>query len=239
VKKFIVTTTLGVALMSSALAQNPVSSIVLRPDGNTEQWTTVPIKNEDGSMGTQTTGIIRQSDGSSIELDKQGKVTKISLKENCTHSGQYNATYVCRLHEGKLVQFKVVYLLYSCTAPNTNIAEPRRFSISFENTKVPCSEQSYASDRADAAGFGETLPEYKATKTAATGGQKGKAKNKKAAKKQTTKTVVRRATGNQTKTNTGVPTQAIETGVDIGIGIGGGRERERDRERDRLRRNRD
>ncbi len=152
------------ALPQVASAQNPISSITLRADGNTEQSTTIPVTNPDGTTGTQTTYTIRQPDGSTVELDKQGHITKVSLKENCSEgqSRVTNATYVCRLYKGELVQFKVLYLTYSCHAPDSNVYDmQRRFAISFQNTGVPCAETSYALDRADAERYGESLPEYK------------------------------------------------------------------------------
>src|SRR5579864_5414822 len=84
-----------------ASAQNPISSITIRPDGNTEQSLSVPVTNADGTTGMQTTYIIRQPDGSSVELDKQGHITKVSLKENCSEgqSRVTNGTYVCRIYK--------------------------------------------------------------------------------------------------------------------------------------------
>jgi hypothetical protein len=216
-----------------ALAQvGGISSINIRPDGNTEQTTTIP--NPDGSGGTQTTITITQPDGSSVQLDKQGHITNVSLKENCsegTAGRNTNATYVCRLYKGELMQFKVLYLLYSCHAPDSNIYDvQRRFAISFQNTGVRCSETAYAVDRADAARYGETLPDYK-SKTAETpkepekrttgSGEHNSKRPRKAERTSNTKSlhaIVLRDGGSSETT-----ALALRTGIDLALRFGSGR----------------
>lgn len=161
--KFVVLSGLGIAFASSAVAQPSISSISIRPDGNTEQTLTTPVQNQDGSTGTSTTITIRDPNGQSVETDKQGHITKISLKDNCETStpAQTAYTFVCYPVNGNLVKFEVTYLLYSCHPPDSNVMTmQRRFAVEFKNLNIPCDPQSYALDVQNAQRYGENYPNY-------------------------------------------------------------------------------
>jgi hypothetical protein len=151
------------ASFTNAMAQAPsVSSISVRPDGNTVQTDTTPVQNQDGSTGTSTTTTINDSNGQSATIDAHGHITNYRLKENCQASPpapQIALTYVCYPVNGVLYKFDVEYLLYDCHPPGSDVRTmQRRFAVRFKNLGVPCNPDLYAIDVTGGVVYGETWP---------------------------------------------------------------------------------
>jgi hypothetical protein len=209
-KKVAAYSALLLASFTNAMAQAPtVSSIVVRPDGNTQQTTTTPVQNQDGSTGTSTTTTINDSNGQSATIDAHGHITNYHLKENCQASlpaPQISLTYVCYPANGVLYVFDVEWLLYDCHPPDSDIhTMQRRFAVRFSNTGTKCNpdQNSYTNDVLGAQMYGETWPP-------ATGG--GDIKTDLSGSTTT-------ANGGSTTTATGGGTT---TGTDGGAGTNGG-----------------
>jgi hypothetical protein len=140
---------------------NAMAQISVRPDGNTVQTDTTPVKNQDGSTGTSTTQTITDPNGQSVTIDSGGHITNYKLKENCQASvpPQIALTFVCYPVNGVLYKFDVEYLLYDCHPPGSDVRTmQRRLAVRFKNLGVPCNPDLYANDVAGGAVYGETWP---------------------------------------------------------------------------------
>jgi hypothetical protein len=209
----------GLVTAAGAYAETVVlgGTSAVRPDGGTQTW--FPHDNH-----TE----IRQRDGATASVDREGKITDWKAAPSCGTAGPANPAggqRECRKGaDGKVRSYVVHYVSYTCTNPPS----PRRLVTAFVETAAgtPCTEEDYARDmKAASSTWGETWTTPGLTAQKKKGGEK---KEKKVAKKAPGK----QPTGGGDGAGGGTPQ------INIGIGFGGGggdrgrREREHRRERE-------